>query len=70
MNKQDISVSHRILKPSYSSVAAGNRNNVASTSTIPKMIVKFVRRNTRDRLYVDRKSLRDKTTGNLDLLMP
>ena len=45
INKEDISVSHRIPKPSFSSVAAGNRNNVeASTSTTPKIIVKFVHR--------------------------
>ena len=64
-------MSHRIPKPSFSSVAAGNRNNVeASTSTTPKIIVKFVHRDTRDRFYAARKNLRDKTTANLDLLMP
>ena len=71
INKEDISVSHRIPKPSFSSVVAGNLNNVeASTSTTPKIIVKFVRRDTRDRFYAARKNLRDKITGNLDLLMP
>ena len=33
-------------------------------------IVKFVHRDTRDRFYAARKNLRDKTTANLDLLMP
>ena len=53
INKEDISVSHRIPKPSFNSVTAGNRNNVEASSTLttPKIIVKFVRRDTRDRFY-------------------
>ena len=46
MDKEDISVSHRIPKPSFSSVAAGNWNNVEAST--PKIIVKFARRDTRD----------------------
>ena len=61
-------MSHRIPKPSFSSVAAGNWNNVEAST--PKIIVKFARRATRERFYVARKNLRDKTAGNLDLLLP
>ena len=68
INKEDISVSHRIPKPSFSSVAAGNWNNVEAST--PKIIVKFTCRATRERFYVARKNLKDKTTGNLDLLLP
>ena len=56
-NKEDISVSHRIPKLSFSSVAARNWNNVEASA--PKIIVKFPRRDTRDRFYVARKNLRD-----------
>ena len=46
-------MSHRIPKPSFSFVAAGNWNNVEAST--PKIIVKFARRDTRDRFYVARK---------------
>ena len=68
INKEDISVSHRIPKPSFSSVAARNWNNVEAST--PKVIVKLSRRDTRDRFYLARKNLQDKTTGNLNLLLP
>lgn len=58
LEESDISVSHRLaqIKPSRTSMRKD-----------PSIIVKFVRRNTRDEFYKARKLLRGKTTKDLGL---
>ena len=68
IEKHDISISHRLPKPSYSAaVREGPRASSNASSRAPNIIVKFVRRETRDRFYKGRKLLRDKSTRDLDL---
>ena len=68
IEKHDISISHRLPKPSYSAaVREGPRPSSNASSRAPNIIVKFVRRETRDRFYKGRKLLRDKSTRDLDL---
>ena len=68
IEKHDISISHRLPKPSYSAVVReGPRASSNASSRAPNIIVKFVRRETRDRFYKGRKLLRDKSTRDLDL---
>lgn len=68
ITKDDISVSHRLPKPSYSAaVREGPRASSNASSRTPNIIVKFVRRETRDHFYKGRKLLRDKSTRDLDL---
>lgn len=54
LNEDDISISHRLPAPRQ---ALQNKE--------PAIIVKFVRRNTRDKFYAARKQLRGKTTHDL-----
>lgn len=54
LNEDDISISHRLPAPRQ---ALQNKE--------PAIIVKFVRRNTRDKFYAARKQLRGKTTRDL-----
>ena len=68
IEKHDISISHRLPKPSYSAaVREGPRASSNASSRAPNIIVKFVRRETRDRFYKGRKLLRDKSTRDLGL---
>ena len=68
IEKHDISISHRLPKPSYSAaVKEGPRASSNASSRAPNIIVKFVRRETRDRFYKGRKLLRGKSTRDLDL---
>ena len=68
ITKNDISVSHRLPKPSYSAaVREGPQSSSNTSSRAPNVIVKFVRRETRDHFYKGRKFLRDKSTRDLDL---
>ena len=68
ITKDDISVSHRLPKPSYSAaVREGPRASSNTSSRTPNIIVKFVWRETRDHFYKGRKLLRDKSTRDLDL---
>ena len=55
VDASDISVSHRLAE--YSAARVGD----------PAIIVKFVRRNVRERFYSARKNLRDKTTRDVGL---
>lgn len=65
IDKNDISVSHRLSKPrTYSSIT---RQGYHGTAMNPKIIVKFVRRDVRDKYYTARKNLRGKTTRDLGL---
>ena len=69
LTKNDISVSHRLPKRSYSSALREGPHQASSNSSsrAPNIILKFVRRETRDHFYKGRKLLRDKSTGDLDL---
>ena len=68
ITKNDISVSHRLPKPSYSAaVREGPQSSSNTSSRASNVIVKFVRRETRDHFYKGRKFLRDKSTRDLDL---
>lgn len=68
IDKHDISISHRLPKSSYSAaVREGPRASSNASSRAPNIIVKFVRREMRDRFYKGRKLLRDKSTRDLDL---
>lgn len=71
LEESDISVSHRLPVPSYSS-----RMNNSSTSRprspgpalqLPKIIVKFVRRDAKEKFFKGRKFLRGKSTADLGL---
>ena len=63
INESDISVSHRFPKPSYSSRA---REGMPGFNTNhPKIIVKFVRRVTKEQFYRARKHLKDKSTRDI-----
>lgn len=59
----DISVSHRLSKPSYS---AAIREGPQASSNTCNIVVKFVRREMRDRFYKGGKLLQDKWTWDLD----
>lgn len=63
IQSNDISVSHRLSKPSYSSVASQGRRSKATS----KIIAKFVRRDVQDQFYKARKYLRDKSTRDLGM---
>lgn len=68
LTKNDISVSHRLPKASYSAAVRERPQASSNTSSrAPNIIVKFVRRETRDHFYKGRKLLRDKSTRDLDL---
>lgn len=69
LTKNDISVSHRLPKRSYSAALREGPHQASSNSSsrAPNIIVKFVRRETRDHFYKGRKLLRDKSTRDLDL---
>ena len=68
LTRNDISVSHRLSKGSYSAaVREGPQASSNTSSRTPNIIVKFVRRETRDHFYKGRKLLRDKSTRDLDL---
>ena len=68
LTRNDISVSHRLPKGSYSAaVREGPQASSNTSSRTPNIIVKFVRRETRDHFYKGRKLLRDKSTRDLDL---
>lgn len=58
---QDISVSHRLAARSNNTSRAGSSRND------PAIIVKFVRRDVRDKFYTSRKYLRDKSTKDIGL---
>jgi hypothetical protein len=60
INPQDISVSHR-LKERH-----GSENPMSSRP--PPIIVKFVRREVKEKLYSSRRMLRNKSTSELPLL--
>ena len=57
INETDVSISHRLPAPRSSTV---NTTNVH-----PSIIVKFVRRELRERFYAARKNLREKSTSDL-----
>lgn len=68
LDEDDISVSHRLPAPSYSTrmaMASPSRPNQATI--LPKIIVKFVRRETKELFYTNRKRLWGKTTADLGL---
>ena len=69
LTKNDISVSHRSPKRSYSAALREGPHQASSNSSsrAPNIIVKFVQRETRDHFYKGRKLLRDKSTRDLDL---
>ena len=68
ITESDLSVSDRLPKQSYRDVVR-KRTQASSNSRLraPNIVVKFVRRELRDRFNKARKFLRDKTTEDLDL---
>jgi FtsZ-binding cell division protein ZapB len=56
---QDISISHRLK------TRMPTRNSTPTQNSTPAIIMKFVSRTTRDRLYYARKHLKDKTTSDI-----
>jgi len=70
LEKCDISVSHRLPTPSYSS-RLGQEDTSGHDRfpalQFPKVIVKFVRREKKELFYRNRKNLRDKSTKDLGL---
>lgn len=66
LSREDISISHRLSKPSYSEAMSGPTGTGERRGT-PNIIVKFVRRETRDAFYRARRKLAGKTTDDLDL---
>ena len=63
----DISVSHRRPRRTYSAaVSDGPHASSNAPSRAPNIIVKFIRRNIKDRFYKARKHLRNKSTKDLD----
>ena len=68
ITESDLSVSHRLPKQSYRDVVReGSQASSNSRVPAPNIVMKFVRRQLRDRFYKARKFLRDKTTEDLDL---
>ena len=68
LDEDDISVSHRLPTPSYASrVAMASSSRPNHTTIQPKIIVKFVRKETKELFYTNRKHLRGKTTADLGL---
>jgi len=69
ITESDLSVSHRLPKQSYRDVVREGSQASSNSSRFraPNIIVKFVRRELRDRFYKARKFLRDKTIEDLDL---
>ena len=68
LDEDDISVSHRLPTPSYASrVAMASSSRPNHTTIQPKIIVKFVRSETKELFYTNRKHLRGKTTADLGL---
>ena len=66
LDENDISVSHRLSTRSYASaVTSSSRSN--QVNSLPKIIVKFVRRETKELFYKSRKRLRGKTTADIGL---
>ena len=65
IESSDISISHRLsVKPSYTNAVKRGRGSGGS-----KIIVKFVRRDIRDKLfYKSRKYLKDKSTRDLGMV--
>ena len=68
LEEDDISISHRLAVPSYASRTATASSSRSKQGTIlPKIIVKFVRRETKELFYKNRKHLRGKTAADLGL---
>ena len=64
IESSDISISHRLsVKPSYTNAVKRGRGSGGS-----KIIVKFVRRDIRDKFYKSRKYPKDKTTRYLGMV--
>ena len=68
ITESDLSVSDRLPKQSYRDVVR-TRSQASSNSRLraPNIVVKFARKQLRDRFYKARKFLRNKTTEDLDL---
>lgn len=71
LEKCDISVSHRLPTPNYSS-RLGQEDPTSGRERFPalqfpKVIVKFVRREKKELFYRNRKNLKDKSTNDLGL---
>ena len=71
LEKCDISVSHRLPTPNYSS-RLGQEDPTSGRERFPalqfpKVIVKFVRREKKELFYRNRKNLKDKSTNDLSL---
>ena len=69
ITENDLSVSHRLPKQSYRDIVReGSQVSSNSRFRAPNIVVKFVRRELRDRFFQARKFLRDTmTTEDLDL---
>lgn len=69
LNESDISVSHRLpINKTYASrTRDGVGNQADPTSQFPKVIVKFVRRETKELFYKNRKHLREMSTRDIGL---
>ncbi|XP_028410709.1 uncharacterized protein LOC114533395 [Dendronephthya gigantea] len=65
LNDSDISVSHRLPKPSYSSRTSEGISGYSTNYS--KIIVKFVGRDTKERFYKARKYLKDKSTRDIGI---
>lgn len=66
VNESDISLSHRLPNTKASYVSAV-KNNSQSSNNISKIIVKFTRRDVKEKFYHNRKYLKDKSTADLNL---
>lgn len=67
IKREDISVSHRLPVKMYSQAIQNKDALNPGRSNIPRIIVKFVRREIKDQFYHSRKKLKDKTTRDLGL---
>ena len=65
VSHDDISASHRLPKPRFSTAA--RHGPVSAVGKHPKIIVKFVRRATKERFYQARKHLKSSSTRYLGL---
>ena len=72
LDESDISISHRLPVPSrnesYSSrLRSGSKDGSPSNDQIPKIIVKFTRREMKEAYYSNRKYLRDKSSLDIGM---
>ena len=65
LNERDISVSHRL--PQRRTSDGATSREVDHARRFPKVIVKFVRRETKELFYQGRKCLKNKTTRDIGL---